>query len=40
VRADEERAARAAKVLGRYLVPYLETRRPLSALAREIACAS
>ncbi len=30
VRADDERAARAAKVLGRYLVPYLETRQPLS----------
>jgi sulfide:quinone oxidoreductase len=29
VRADSERAARSAKVLGRYLVPYLETRQPL-----------
>lgn len=37
VRADDERAARAAKVLGRYLVPYLETRRPLSAAARSAA---
>lgn len=37
VRADEERAARATKVLGRYLVPYLETRRPLSAAALSAA---
>jgi sulfide:quinone oxidoreductase len=34
VRADNERAARSAKVLGRYLVPYLETRQPLSDAAR------
>ena len=29
VRGDDEEAAKTAKVLGRYLVPYLETRRPL-----------
>lgn len=34
VRADNERAAKTAKVLGRYLVPYLETRQPLSDTAR------
>jgi hypothetical protein len=28
-RADDEDAAKTAKVLGRYLVPYLETREPL-----------
>ena len=40
VRADDERAARAAKVLGRYLVPYLETahqRLYSPALAARIA---
>ena len=37
VRADDERAARAAKVLGRYLVPYLETRRPLTGAERTAA---
>jgi sulfide:quinone oxidoreductase len=37
VRADDERAARAAKVLGRYLVPYLETREPLSSGDRAAA---
>jgi sulfide:quinone oxidoreductase len=37
VRADDERAAKAAKVLGRYLVPYLETRQPLSDTARAAA---
>jgi sulfide:quinone oxidoreductase len=30
VRDDDEHAARAAKVLGRYLLPYLETLEPLS----------
>lgn len=30
VRADDEHTAKAAKVLGRYLLPYLETREPLS----------
>ena len=30
VRADDEDSAKAAKVLGRYLLPYLETREPLS----------
>ncbi len=30
VRGDDERAAKAAKVLGRYLVPYLETLEPLT----------
>jgi sulfide:quinone oxidoreductase len=30
VRPDDEQAAKAAKVLGRYLVPYLETREPFS----------
>jgi sulfide:quinone oxidoreductase len=29
-RADDDRQATTAKVLGRYLVPYLETREPLS----------
>ena len=28
VRGDDDRAAKAAKVLGRYLVPYLETLEP------------
>lgn len=37
VRADSERAAKTAKVLGRYLVPYLETRQPLSDAARAAA---
>ncbi len=37
VRADDERAARTAKVLGRYLVPYLETRQPLSRAGRAAA---
>jgi sulfide:quinone oxidoreductase len=37
MRADDERAARAAKVLGRYLVPYLETRTPLSGAGRAAA---
>jgi sulfide:quinone oxidoreductase len=37
VRADDPRAARAAKVLGRYLVPYLETREPLSGAGRAAA---
>ena len=37
VRADNERAARADKVVGRYLVPYLETRQPLSAADRPAA---
>ena len=37
VRADDERAARAAKVLGRYLVPYLETRQPIGGAQRAAA---
>jgi len=37
VRSDDERTARAAKVLGRYLVPYLETRRPLGGAERTAA---
>lgn len=37
VRADDERAARAAKVLGRYLVPYLETRQPIGGTQRAAA---
>ncbi len=34
VRADDSLTARDAKVLGRYLVPYLETREPLSGGGR------
>jgi sulfide:quinone oxidoreductase len=30
VRADDDGAARTAKVIGRYLVPYLETRKPIA----------
>jgi hypothetical protein len=30
VRANDEQTAKAAKVLGRYLLPYLETLEPLS----------
>jgi sulfide:quinone oxidoreductase len=30
VRADDEHTAKAAKVVGRYLLPYLETREPLA----------
>ena len=37
VRSDEERAAKAAKVLGRYLVPYLETIQPLGIDGRAAA---
>ena len=37
VRADDEQAARAAKVLGRYLVPYLETRQPIAGAQRAAA---
>ena len=37
VRADEERGAKAAKVVGRYLVPYLETRAPLADDRRPVA---
>ena len=36
-RGRDERAARAAKVIGRYLVPYLETREPLSDGTRAAA---
>lgn len=37
VRGDDERAAKAAKVLGRYLVPYLETLEPLADDCRAAA---
>ena len=37
VRADDERAAKAAKVMGRYLVPYLETREPLAGDRQAVA---
>jgi sulfide:quinone oxidoreductase len=30
VRTDDQDAAKTAKVIGRYLVPYLETRKPLA----------
>lgn len=37
VRADDEDAAKTAKVLGRYLVPYLETREPLAEYGQSAA---
>jgi sulfide:quinone oxidoreductase len=37
VRADDEPSAKAAKVFGRYLVPYLETRDPLADESRAAA---
>ena len=37
VRADDEDAAKAAKVFGRYLLPYLETLEPLSEERQAVA---
>ena len=37
VRGDDESIAQAAKVVGRYLVPYLETRRPVTAERQAVA---
>jgi hypothetical protein len=37
VRADDEETAKAAKVFGRYLLPYVETLEPLSDDGRAAA---
>jgi sulfide:quinone oxidoreductase len=40
IRADDEDEAKIAKVVGRYLVPYLETREPLREAAHSSRRAS